>query len=431
MTAIHEHLKLGALGRVLVVLLLVLVCIAALVVARARSPPGASVRSTSSLPTTFLGGASSQNLSTGPGPSPVMSAHPGHHSVPPEAIVSIARENYRRAMLLPRIAEDEASGAEGGAEGGGASGKDSKSGPVASDRAHAWARQATWDEVYTAEHGMPYYDARRAVLAMLGVMPAAKGAPRMRVDWARLHKELRHTCEDSHEWGGNINLVPQADPKLPWLPEVVYKERSAVAPDPDGSATTGVELHRRVHDRPSMFTFHSHPTGNCNALHPSAPDYATAVACYYTGCFAGDIIVSQQGLVVYGVNLALVDMIWGALRPHYAASLYCAQYRVALDRATMFPHNFRTITALADSLGLFTVVLYQAPTAAKCMKTSYASDEFGPEVFKYVPLFAALGADREREFAEFMKLEVPAQQEALRDHAHVCAVINGRTRIDE
>lgn len=254
----------------------------------------------------------------------------------------------------------------------------------------SWTGTKTWNEIETDVSLVnDYLDDRIVMLKNISVGPfpdkkdsfRRKGIKEgesecdeiMTIDWGKLHKELLPCVHDDAEWAGNVSLVRSGDK---YIPKVIFKEKSpiknkAIKRISGLGGTSSPDLFKKVHAIPSMWTFHTHPLGsddpsNCFSLGPSGTDYASAISAGVTGRYAGDLLISELGIVAYGLYPYVMRMMLANLTPDFVLSQHRLQTHIVLDQRFMDPHTFKQKVDYAKMFGLYTCLIYETPLARKC-----------------------------------------------------------------
>jgi hypothetical protein len=153
-----------------------------------------------------------------------------------------------------------------------------------------WTEYATWDEL-EADPGAAraYADARRAARRRPGF------------EWAGVAAALGDKLAEPREYAGVINAG--ADGRTL---EVAACEAGPEAVEGDANHRRGVyasipsELHGRVTSRPALYEYHTHPEGAWPM--PSPSDICSTLALGVAKRYAGSVIVSRWGALVYGLS---------------------------------------------------------------------------------------------------------------------------------
>lgn len=122
------------------------------------------------------------------------------------------------------------------------------------------------------------------------------------LNWGIVHKQLRPAVLDDHEWVGLIDIKNGN-------PVIIQKERG-------GKGHISPEQLKKYTERQAMFLFHTHTKGTCGI--PTAADIAASLDSTHNSRFAGHVVVSENGLYVYGATDDLINKIWSDPAPRLA-----------------------------------------------------------------------------------------------------------------
>ncbi len=154
----------------------------------------------------------------------------------------------------------------------------------------AWHRYPTWDALREdAAATDAYLEERAEVLE----------SPSL--DWSAVLEQVRPRLAEPREYIGLINLGP--DGRTLRVEDI---EASPVTAKDSRSETTFASipaaLVERFASRPALFLFHTHPDDpRCSPL-PSSHDLSTAVYLGSMSRFAANVIISNYGVIVYGLS---------------------------------------------------------------------------------------------------------------------------------
>lgn len=154
----------------------------------------------------------------------------------------------------------------------------------------AWHRYPTWDALREDTVATDAYLEERA-----SVLESPS------LDWSAVLERVAPLLSDQREYIGLINLAP--DGRTLRVVDIAASPVSAKESRTETTfASVPAALVERFASRPALFLFHTHPDDpRCSPL-PSSHDLSTAVYLGATSRFAANVIISNYGVIVYGLS---------------------------------------------------------------------------------------------------------------------------------
>lgn len=208
----------------------------------------------------------------------------------PEHALAVHPLDRDRYEALPEQGPSGGGAEPKGAEPKGAEPKGAEPKGAKPKSAKPWSAYPSWGALHGDKKAVAAYFAQRA---------EALNNPDF--DWAPVLRELAPRLLENREYIGLVNA--EADGRTLRLEACEASPIEAGTMESDTAfAAVPAELVRAYAERPALFLFHTHPSDPRGSPLPSSHDLSTALYLAAAGRFAGSVVVSRYGALLYTLD---------------------------------------------------------------------------------------------------------------------------------
>nr|BBO53974.1 F317L homolog protein [Abalone asfa-like virus]BCY04533.1 hypothetical protein [Abalone asfa-like virus] len=213
-----------------------------------------------------------------------------------------------------------------------------------------WWQAKTWDEIY-----------RDQGLTQQFFKDRFDFFTKLLVDWSGIHKRMDISSAD-REWAGAIQIIDHKAIMDNLVPSP-WEIGSSSTPSNASAAVPGY-VCSVIERKPALIYFHTHPGTNIMSIIPSPMDIYGSLLSRLHGIGMADAIISDYGVVVYGIRPD--TFLWLHHKPRNFKLRWLTNVILTYITANSYHRSFMSVKKLLKSLHEFGIYIYVFPKTEEC-----------------------------------------------------------------